>query len=246
MVANAEATDPIAMREGHWSAPCPARQLLKLKKRGPAASLYGERYSIPYRITRIRRNVEGVRQTIPQRASKSRCIKPQPGIPWLEWFTTRIQGACRLALNHGRLRFILTIIRCLGHLEGKLGQEPVHEDAQRISRATLTMASLLILFRCLYWRSSPPIVDGHQLLSRRASTLGSWPGLRLPPKLVALTTASENDAAREWITHFTKQSIPKSAVELTYSRSSGPGGQVFNPFISLHRMLERLTFRCSG
>ena len=47
-----------------------------------------------------------------------------------------------------------------------------------------------------------------------------------PPKLTKLTTPEENSAARAWIDKFKSQEIPKSLVELTFSRSSGPGGQV--------------------
>jgi hypothetical protein len=43
-----------------------------------------------------------------------------------------------------------------------------------------------------------------------------------PPPL----SPPENTAARAWIEKFTPQSIPRGEVELTFARSSGPGGQV--------------------
>lgn len=46
------------------------------------------------------------------------------------------------------------------------------------------------------------------------------------PRLSALTTPSETNEARKWIEKFQSQSIQRGAVELSFSRSSGPGGQV--------------------
>ena len=47
-----------------------------------------------------------------------------------------------------------------------------------------------------------------------------------PPSIPKLETTEENSQARQWITKFRTIDIPKGDVEFTYSRSSGPGGQV--------------------
>lgn len=50
--------------------------------------------------------------------------------------------------------------------------------------------------------------------------------LPTPPAIAVLETAAQNAEARSWIEKFKAREIPKGAVEFTYSRSSGPGGQV--------------------
>jgi peptidyl-tRNA hydrolase ICT1 len=42
----------------------------------------------------------------------------------------------------------------------------------------------------------------------------------------ALSSELDHRAAREWTAGFTPDDIPKAAYEVTYARSSGPGGQV--------------------
>lgn len=51
-------------------------------------------------------------------------------------------------------------------------------------------------------------------------------GLPAPPPLSSLVTSQDMQEARQWIEHFRIASIPKDVVEITFSRSSGPGGQV--------------------
>ena len=48
----------------------------------------------------------------------------------------------------------------------------------------------------------------------------------LPPSISAMKTPEDNAQARSWIERFKSQKIPRDLVELTFSRSSGPGGQV--------------------
>lgn len=48
----------------------------------------------------------------------------------------------------------------------------------------------------------------------------------LPPSLSSPPAVAESATARNWLDNFTKASIPRDEVELTFARSSGPGGQV--------------------
>ncbi|KAH8100797.1 RF-1 domain-containing protein [Cristinia sonorae] len=67
-------------------------------------------------------------------------------------------------------------------------------------------------------------------------TLGIWrrlasssPASRFPPNIPKLETPEDNATAREWIATFkTSIAIPRNDVELSFSRSSGPGGQNVN------------------
>jgi len=53
-------------------------------------------------------------------------------------------------------------------------------------------------------------------------------GLPKPPSLSELLTEEDNENALAWVTRFVGAAgkIPKELVELSFSRSSGPGGQV--------------------
>lgn len=51
-------------------------------------------------------------------------------------------------------------------------------------------------------------------------------GLPVPPPLQSLVTSQDTQAARGWLEKFKGVTIPKDVVEVTFSRSSGPGGQV--------------------
>ena len=50
--------------------------------------------------------------------------------------------------------------------------------------------------------------------------------LPIPPSFRSLSTSEETRAARAWIDEFRRAAIPRTAVELSFARSSGPGGQV--------------------
>jgi peptidyl-tRNA hydrolase ICT1 len=46
------------------------------------------------------------------------------------------------------------------------------------------------------------------------------------PQFTYLSSPEETDEARAWISRFKSRSITKESVEMSFSRSSGPGGQV--------------------
>lgn len=66
---------------------------------------------------------------------------------------------------------------------------------------------------------------------KRFIQAASPPSLPKPPPLAQLVTEKDNAEAADWIAQFSAPNvkIPKDVVELTFSRSSGPGGQVSWP-----------------
>ena len=62
-------------------------------------------------------------------------------------------------------------------------------------------------------------IAGHRI--RYASSIPSPPNIAL--KELGTTSFP---SARDWISHFRKLALDRTDVELTFSRSSGPGGQV--------------------
>ena len=70
-------------------------------------------------------------------------------------------------------------------------------------------------------RPAVPLIDTQALLSCCRKSL-SGQADALPPDERALR------AAREWLTSFKLESIPRNECIVTYSRSSGPGGQNVN------------------
>ncbi|KAI1797185.1 RF-1 domain-containing protein [Ganoderma leucocontextum] len=62
--------------------------------------------------------------------------------------------------------------------------------------------------------------------------------LPTPPRIPALESAAESAEARSWIEKFKTREIPKTVVEFTYSRSSGPGGQ------NVNKVNTKATLRC--
>ena len=53
--------------------------------------------------------------------------------------------------------------------------------------------------------------------------------LPIPPALFSLETRADTAGAREWLNAFTNMTVPRNMVELSFARSSGPGGQVRVP-----------------
>lgn len=56
---------------------------------------------------------------------------------------------------------------------------------------------------------------------------------RLVPRTLLVATESEADqaAARKWLKDFGRNTIPKNLCEISFSRSSGPGGQNVNKYV---------------
>jgi len=87
----------------------------------------------------------------------------------------------------------------------------------------------------------------NRLLRLSLPTVGSWVirkahsdnnTLPIPPQLASLTSSEETDAARTWIARFKVQPITRASVQLSFSRSSGPGGQ------NVNKVNTKATLRC--
>lgn len=50
--------------------------------------------------------------------------------------------------------------------------------------------------------------------------------LPIPPALSNLANKADISGAREWLNAFRSATVPRNLVELSFARSSGPGGQV--------------------
>lgn len=67
------------------------------------------------------------------------------------------------------------------------------------------------------------------------------PGLPKPPPIPELVTEQDTEEARTWATQFRNiKLIPKEAVEFSFSRSSGPGGQ------NVNKLNTKATLRCAA
>ncbi|EPT04103.1 hypothetical protein FOMPIDRAFT_45704 [Fomitopsis schrenkii] len=74
-----------------------------------------------------------------------------------------------------------------------------------------------------------------RVLGGRHAHTGS---LSHPPQLLKLKDASDNAKAQEWIDQFLLYDIPRDVVQLSFSRSSGPGGQ------NVNKVNTKVTLRC--
>ncbi|KAH9973403.1 RF-1 domain-containing protein, partial [Russula compacta] len=63
--------------------------------------------------------------------------------------------------------------------------------------------------------------------------------LPTPPPLSNLATSKDAAAAHDWLMRFRGCPIPRPAVDITFSRSSGPGGQ------NVNKVNTKATVRCA-
>ncbi|KAF8071561.1 RF-1 domain-containing protein [Lyophyllum atratum] len=96
-----------------------------------------------------------------------------------------------------------------------------------------------MMLRCLLLRNphfpSNPTLFQHFLRSYTQPAHS----LPIPPRISALVTHEDTSEARSWISSFKPRPIPRALVEMSFSRSSGPGGQHVN------KVNTKATLRCS-
>lgn len=101
-----------------------------------------------------------------------------------------------------------------------------------------TLSSLM--FSTIY-EFRPSILNLRQIRRNLSSNTGR--SLPTPPDIGILEGPTDWAEARKWATQFKAENIPKTLVELSFSRSSGPGGQVrlLSPilYMRLTRSAER-------
>ncbi|KAJ6553552.1 RF-1 domain-containing protein [Mycena vulgaris] len=84
----------------------------------------------------------------------------------------------------------------------------------------------------------PSFVTGFGASLARNTHSGSSRLIPTPPQFVALESPEETALARAWVAKFRAVPIPKAAVEFSFSRSSGPGGQ------NVNKVNTKATLRC--
>ncbi|KAJ4480242.1 RF-1 domain-containing protein [Lentinula aciculospora] len=75
-------------------------------------------------------------------------------------------------------------------------------------------------------------------VGRRFSS-GHSKSLPIPPSIDVLEGPEDWAEARRWVSQFKVESIPRTLVQLSFSRSSGPGGQ------NVNKVNTKATVRCS-
>ncbi|KAJ7082843.1 hypothetical protein B0H15DRAFT_912135 [Mycena belliarum] len=84
----------------------------------------------------------------------------------------------------------------------------------------------------------PRLLCGFGASVTRYTHTGSSRSLPVPPPLAALESPEDASLARAWISKFRATQVPKGSVELSFSRSSGPGGQ------NVNKVNTKATLRC--
>ncbi|KAN0138772.1 RF-1 domain containing protein [Lactarius tabidus] len=80
------------------------------------------------------------------------------------------------------------------------------------------------------------MVNGAATLPQKQSLRAT--SLPAPPPLSVLETSKDFAAARDWLKSFGGCSVPRVAVDITFARSSGPGGQ------NVNKVNTKATLRC--
>lgn len=77
---------------------------------------------------------------------------------------------------------------------------------------------------------APPLIPRHAPSFRPLSSSSSRLGPASPELLALKELVKDEDhaLAREWLDDFVPEDVPKTSYEVSYARSSGPGGQHVN------------------
>ncbi|KAJ7692557.1 hypothetical protein B0H17DRAFT_869734, partial [Mycena rosella] len=67
----------------------------------------------------------------------------------------------------------------------------------------------------------------------------------IPPQINFVESAQETAFARAWIGQFRTLNIPKSSVQLSFSRSSGPGGQRQYSWSKCEQSQTKVMLKCA-
>jgi len=108
-------------------------------------------------------------------------------------------------------------------------------------RNILLHSDHLLKFRVLYPVGYPTSESSSSSLFRKAHSSSSNNNNALPPtapQLSSLTSPEEINEAKAWISRFMSYRITRGSVELSFSRSSGPGGQ------NVNKVNTKATLRC--
>ena len=90
----------------------------------------------------------------------------------------------------------------------------------------LPLRPLMLAFGPPWIRSCLKFHKSLFYLSRNFHGNEARPALPKPPIISMLITEQDTEEARTWLTQFVNVKVPKESVEFSFSRSSGPGGQV--------------------
>ena len=117
-----------------------------------------------------------------------------------------------------------TLLFCAQHVCQSLIVYVLAPVQRRCMRATSNQAGSRVLRCSLLLASLRWSIHELTKTTKRKYAAGSF--VRMPPSLPQLKSSKDMETARSWIEEFKRVVIPRDAVELSFSRSSGPGGQV--------------------